>query len=189
MSLRSISGPFTKEPDYAAFTAASLTWPVKVSFTGKVQLASTKANLGASGPADPGMIAIRDVPGDGDVHNVIEQPARSASGSERNSIVYEPRDSTNVIVVPVRGMPVRPGSVRHFKGKITANIFITNARIAWASTSYDKGGGWRARLRRVSPVRRRRRLPLDPAPTSGHLDPTGSWDAAACGDCSVGPWR
>ena len=88
------------------------------------------------------MLGVREVPPPGliplDDGNLLPIP-----GSQKNTIVFEQRDGTSV--QPVRGRSAtlllngrREGRVQ----KVPVAVFITDARVAIACSTFDKGGGW-----------------------------------------------
>jgi hypothetical protein len=64
-------------------------------------------------------------------------------GSQKNTIVMEGRDGTNVQRLTASAVVCRVGGRTVIKGrKIKIDLFLTDARCALACSKYDKGGGW-----------------------------------------------
>ena len=86
------------------------------------------------------MLQVVDVP-DGNGSDGLLLPV---PGTEKNSIVLEPRDGNQITTVPSNGVAL------HHRGRevvriadVDALIWVTDARIAFACSRYDKGGRWR----------------------------------------------
>ena len=62
---------------------------------------------------------------------------------DRNSIVLEQRDGTNVQRIRATGAELSHNGQTVFKlSGVKIDVFVTDARVAFACSKYDKGGGW-----------------------------------------------
>lgn len=91
------------------------------------------------------MLGVREVPDVGaEIDSFEEGLFLPVPGCSPNTILSESRDgrdwrtiSANAVSVAANGRHVISASGIH------AALFLTNARVAFACTHYDKGGGWR----------------------------------------------
>jgi zinc-ribbon domain len=64
-------------------------------------------------------------------------------GPDKNQVQLEPRDGSNVVTVNASTIQVLQNGRQVMRAhKVKVTIFITDSRIAWACSNYDKGGGW-----------------------------------------------
>lgn len=92
-----------------------------------------------------GLISVREIaPGlSHDPHGLL----CPIPGEGTNEIAIEPRDGSDVIAVPVKGLTLRlnaNGSSRRLGSVSDAKVtlYVTDARVAFACSKFDKGGGW-----------------------------------------------
>jgi hypothetical protein len=68
-------------------------------------------------------------------------------GEGTNQIAIEPRDGSQVVEIPVKGLTLRlnaNGSSRRLGAvsDVKVTLYVTDARVAFACSKFDKGGGW-----------------------------------------------
>lgn len=87
------------------------------------------------------MISIREVPEPGTFDLFEESLLLPVPGLETNSILLEDRDGRSVQRVTAKSVLLkRDGKTAASATDVPIDVFITDARIAWACSKYDKGG-------------------------------------------------
>src|SRR5580704_14635564 len=90
------------------------------------------------------MIGVLEVPDSASGMNVFESGLLlPVPGSQKNMILMEDRDGTNVQRLTASAVVCQVGGRTVFKDrKIKIDLFLTDVRFALACSKYDKGGGW-----------------------------------------------
>lgn len=90
------------------------------------------------------MIGVVEVPDSGSAIDVLESGLLlPVPGSQKNMILMEDRDGTNVQRLTASAVVCQVGGRTVIKDrKIKIDLFLTDARFALACSKYDKGGGW-----------------------------------------------
>jgi RNA polymerase subunit RPABC4/transcription elongation factor Spt4 len=90
------------------------------------------------------VIGIEPIPEPGSEFDVFEASLfLPVPGPEKNSIVFEDRDGSNIQRLTAKGVTLQLGGKRVLRARdVKIDVFVTDARVALACSKYDKGGGW-----------------------------------------------
>lgn len=90
------------------------------------------------------MIGIEEVPEPDESIDVFEDGLiLPVPAGERNTIHFEERDGSNIQRLTASHVELRAGGKTVFKAPdVKLDVFITDARVAFACSKFDKGGGW-----------------------------------------------
>jgi hypothetical protein len=89
------------------------------------------------------MITVREIPEPGTVDVLEEGLLHPIPDVAVNQILLEERDGSNVKVICAKGVKLKRGDKTELDlTDVRVDVFITEARVAFACSKYDKGGGW-----------------------------------------------
>jgi hypothetical protein len=91
------------------------------------------------------MIGVRDVPPPDVPMDIGESSLLlPLPGQENNSIVFEDRDGSDIKTFTAKSFFYKENDFMTAKASnLNITVFVTAARVAFACTRYEKGGGWR----------------------------------------------
>jgi hypothetical protein len=89
------------------------------------------------------MIAVCEVPEPGTVDLLEDGLFFPVPSVEPNQVLLEDRDGNDTFLIPAKGTTVkRGGKTIAAMSDVHITMFVTGARVAFACSKYDKGGGW-----------------------------------------------
>jgi hypothetical protein len=90
------------------------------------------------------LLQVTKIPAADDVVAADEGLLLPVPGTGKNELRLEPRDGRQVVTVEVSGVRIESGSTNVLLlPDVSARALITDARLTFACSSYDTGGGWR----------------------------------------------
>jgi hypothetical protein len=90
------------------------------------------------------MISVVEIPDSGSAVDFFEMGLLlPVPGTEKNTVVMEDRDGTQVQRLAASAVEFKAGGRAVFKDRqVRIDLFVTDSRFALACSKYDKGGGW-----------------------------------------------